>query len=59
MMAKFELAFVFTVSMFAFTEVLQALDGSRAAFTACENRKGHLSAVRTIHVATEQTFHSE
>jgi hypothetical protein len=41
------------VFVLTFMEVLQALNGSLSAFTACQDRKGHLSTLRTIQVATE------
>jgi len=34
-------------------EFLQALNGSRSAFTTCQDRKRYLSTIRTIRVATE------
>jgi hypothetical protein len=40
-------------------EILQALNGSRSAFTTCQDRKRYLATFRTIRVPTEQTFRSE
>ena len=59
MMQNGESTVAFTVVVLTFMEILQALNGSLPAFAACQDRNGYLSTIRTIPVATEQTFHCE
>jgi hypothetical protein len=47
------------IFVLTFVEVLQVLQGSRSAFTACQDRKGDLSTIRTTQMTTAQTFHTE